>query len=455
MKNTVIILILILTALSAQGQTALRQLESLAGRQVGDYQHPVSEASYAGDSFAHKWGGNLPPGVVSEASYAGDSFEQAGYNLGTALAQGLFAGIDWLIEKIREKVQENRAKKQAAREQGYAYRANATKYTRTSNYKLKDVKPVNAGKTLPAECGKAGDYSVYAKYDKKGNPKYGIKDAASKKWVYKPVSEGINIVSLHGATVTKDGKTGIIDPVTGKMVENMEYDKYRAFCYPDSPSNMIIGLGKTASDGKETWLLYRPDADGNYVTDGKEYADVRFFEDGTGQKIMYMEKGGQVGLMNGKGESVLPPVFDGLANLNYTVDNVAYYQAKVRSGTGAELKGVVDETGRSIIPCAFDEVDAKSFGSYGIKVESEGKQGVYDVEGYPILPPGFDKVELDHFYDGQKHRAFYRGYTTDAAGNRISILTDTHGNPLTEFVTGIASPELIKDQAEWLEEYRI
>ena len=433
MKKTVIILILILTALSAQGQTALRQLESLAGRQVGDYQHPVSEASYAGDSF-----------------------EQAGYNLGAALAQGLFAGIDRLFEKIREKIQENRAKKEAARAQGYTYRANATKYTRTSNYKLKDVKPVNAGKTLPVECGKAGGYSVYAKYDKKGNPKYGIKDSAGKKWVYKPVSEGINIVGLHGATVTKDGKTGIIDPVTGKMVEQMEYDKYRAFCYPDSPSNMIIGLGKTASDGRETtWLLYRPDADGNYVTDGKEYADVKFFEDGTGQKIMYMEKGGHVGLMNGKGESVLPPVFDGLANLNYTVDNVAYYQAKVRSESGYELKGVVDETGRSIIPCAFDEVDAKSFGSYGIKVESEGKQGVYDVEGYPILPPGFDKVELDHFYDGQKHRAFYRGYTTDPDGNRISILTDTHGNPLTEFVAGIASPQLIKDQAEWLEEYRI
>ena len=432
MKKTVILLILLLTALSAQGQTALRQLESIAGRQVGDYSHPVSEASYAGDSF-----------------------EQAGYNLGAALAQGLFAGIDRLFEKIREKIQENRAKKEAARAQGYTYRANATKYTRTSNYKLKDVKPVNAGKTLPVECGKAGGYSVYAKYDKKGNPKYGIKDSAGKKWVYKPVSEGINIVGLHGATVTKDGKTGIIDPVTGKMVEQMEYDKYRAFCYPDSPSNMIIGLGKTASDGKETWLLYRPDAYGNYVTDGKEYADVKFFEDGTGQKIMYMEKGGHVGLMNGKGESVLPPVFDGLANLNYTVDNVAYYQAKVRSESGYELKGVVDETGRSIIPCAFDEVDAKSFGSYGIKVESEGKQGVYDVEGYPILPPGFDKVELDHFYDGQKHRAFYRGYTTDPDGNRISILTDTHGNPLTEFVAGIASPQLIKDQAEWLEEYRI
>ena len=434
MKKIFILLILVLSAFTAQGQSALRQLESLAGRQVGDYQHPVSEASYAGDGF-----------------------EQAGYNLGAALAQGLFAGIDRLIEKIREKVQENRARKQAAREQGYSYRSNATKYTRTSNYKLKDVKPINAGKTLQVECGKAGDYSVFAKYDNKGNPKYGIKSGGAKgKWVYKPVSEGINIVGLHGATVTKDGKTGIIDPVTGKMVEKMEYDKYRAFCYPDSPSNMIIGLGKTASDGSGTsWLLYRPDADGNYVTDGKEYADVRFFEDGTGQKIMYMEKGGQVGLMNGKGESVLPPVFDGLANLHYTVDNVAYYQAKVRSGTGAELKGVVDETGRSIIPCAFDEVDAKSFGSYGIKVESEGKQGVYDVQGYSILPPGFDRVELDHFYDGQKHRAFYRGYTTDADGKQVSILTDTHGNPLTEFVSGAASPDLIKDMAEDLEEYRI
>lgn len=442
MKKIFILLILILTALSAQGQTALRQLESMAGRQVGDYYHPVNPPSYAGDS---------------SSGYGSDSFEQSCYNLGAALAQGLFVGLDRLIDKIREKVRENRAKKQAAQAQGYSYRSNATKYTRTSNYKLKDVKPVNAGKTLPVECGKAGDYSVYAKYDQKGHPKYGIKSGGSKgKWVYKPVSEGINIVSLHGATVTKDGKTGIIDPVTGKMVEKMEYDKYRAFCYPDSPSNMIIGLGKTAPDGKETtWQLYQPDADGNYVPDGKEYAEVQFFEDGTGQKIMYMEKGGKVGLLNGKGESVLPPVFDGLANLNYTVENVSYYQAKVRTESGAELKGVVDETGRSIVPCSFDEVDATSFGSYGIKVECEGKQGVFDVYGYPILPAGFDKVELDHFYDGQKHRAFYRGYTTDAEGKQVSILTDTHGNPLTEFVSGMAPASLIKEQAENLEEFRI
>ena len=58
-------------------------------------------------------------------------------------------------------------------------------------------------------------------------------------------------------------------------------------------------------------------------------------------------------------------------------------------------------------------------------------------------------------YDGQKHRAFYRSYTTDASGNHVSILTDTHGNPLTEFVSGAASPDLIKDMADNLEEYRI
>ena len=445
MKKITILILLLLSTLAAQGQSALRQLESLAGRQVGDYHHPVSPAERVDDD-------SYSSGYSSSSSYT------SGFSdLGAALAQGLFAGLDRLIEKIKDKIQENRAKKQAARAQGYAYRSNATKYTRTSNYQLKDVKPVNAGKTLRVEAGAAGDYSVYAKYDQKGHPKYGIKSGGSKgKWVYKPVSEGINIVGLHGATVTKDGKTGIIDPVTGKMVEKMDYDKYRAFCYPDSPSNMIIGLGKTAPDGKETtWQLYKPDADGNYVPDGKEYAEVQFFEDGTGQKIMYMQKGGKVGLLNGKGESVLPPVFDGLSNLNYTVDNVSYYQAKVRTESGAELKGIVDETGRSIIPCSFDNVDAKSFGKYGIKVESEGKQGVFGVDGYSILPPGFDKVELDHFYDGQKHRAFYRGYTTDGDGNRVSILTDTHGNPLTDFVSGAAPSSLIEDRAGELEEFRI
>ncbi len=446
MKKILSLAVLILVALSASGQSAIRQLESLAGRSIGSNYHEVSPASRVDDDYSSSWSSS---GSYS-SGYSGSSLESSFYELGRSLSASFFDWIDNLIERAREK----RAQKQALRAQGYTTRSNATKYTRTSNYKLKDVKPVNAGKTLPAKTGAAGDYSVYAKYDKKGNPKYGIQGAKGK-WVYKPVSEGINIVGLHGATVTKDGRTGIIDPVTGKIVEELSYDKYHAFCYPDSPSNMIIGLGKTASDGQETWQLFQPDVDGNYVSDGKEYASVRFFEDGTGQKIMYQEKGGKVGLLDGRGESILPPVFDGLSNLNYTVENVAYYQASVNTEGGAKLQGVVDETGRSIIPCSFESVDAKSFGAYGIKVESEGKQGVFDVDGYQILPPGFDRVELDHFYDGQKHRAFYRGYTTDGEGRQVSILVDTHGNPLTEFVPGIASSSLIENLASELEEFRI
>ena len=450
MKKIFILLVLMLSALSAQGQRALRELESLAGRSISSFSVPDPGPPMLVEPYSDSYSSSYSSSGSYSSGYSGSSLESSFYELGRSISASFFDWIDNLIERAREK----RAQKQALRAQGYTTRSNATKYTRTSNYKLRDVKPVNAGKTLPAQTGAAGDYSVYAKYDKKGNPKYGIQGAKGK-WVYKPVSEGINIVGLHGATVTKDGKTGIIDPVTGKVVEELSYDKYHAFCYPDSPSNMIIGLGKTGSDGKETWQLFQPDADGNYVSDGKEYASVNFFEDGTGQKIMYQEKGGKVGLLSGKGESILPPVFDGLDNLNYTVDDVAYYQASVQTDRGAKLQGVVDETGRSIIPCSFDAVDAKSFGAYGIKVESEGKQGVFDVEGYQILPPGFDRVELDHFYDGHKHRAFYRGYTTDRDGQQVSILVDTHGNPLTEFVPGIASSSLIENLASELEEFRI
>ena len=435
-----------LSAFAAQGQSALRQLESMAGRSISSFSVPDPGPPMLVERDSDSYSSSS-----SSSSYSSSSYTSSYYELGSVLADGLFNWIDSLIERARE----NRARKQALKAQGASSRSNATKYTRTSNYKLKDVKPINAGKTLKVESGAAGDYSVYAKYDQKGNPKYGIKDAAGKKWVYKPVSEGIKIVGLHGATVTRDGKTGIVDPVTGKVVEALDYDKYRAFCYPDSPSNMVIALGKTAPDGQEAWQMFHPDADGNYVSDGKTYSRVNFFEDGTGQKIMYQEQGGKVGLLNGKGERILPPVFDDLSSINYTVDNVAYYQASVKTDSGASLKGIVDETGRSIIPCSFDKVDTKSFGSYGIKVESEGKQGVYDVDGYPILPAGFDKVELDHFYDGQKHRAFYRGYTTDGEGRQVSILVDTHGNPLTEFVPGIASSSLIENLASELEEFRI
>ena len=246
-----------LSAFAAQGQSALRQLESMAGRSISSFSVPDPGPPMLVERDSDSYSSSS-----SSSSYSSSSYTSSYYELGSVLADGLFNWIDSLIEKARE----NRARKQALKAQGASSRSNATKYTRTSNYKLKDVKPINAGKTLQVESGAAGDYSVYAKYDQKGNPKYGIKDASGKKWVYKPVSEGIKIVGLHGATVTRDGKTGIVDPVTGKVVEALDYDKYRAFCYPDSPSNMVIALGKTAPDGQDISLRIYAENNGFPIT---------------------------------------------------------------------------------------------------------------------------------------------------------------------------------------------
>ena len=328
------------------------------------------------------------------------------------------------------------------------------KYTRTSNHKLKDYVP-NAGKTVVALKGATASASVYAKYDKKGVPTYGLKNNSGK-WIRKPQYQAITIVGPAVAAYKKKGNVGLLNPNTGEPLLEGDYDHYKAFYYPDNARNTVVALGRTGSDGKDEWHLMRADENGNYV-EGMVCTAAEFYEDGTGRKIAYRRADTKkVGMADEFGKEILPPIFDGLKYLEYSVDGASYYQASMLQADGnTSLVGVIDDKGRVVVPCTYDKVDAKSWGKYGIQVEKEGKVGVFDMTGQQVLPDSFDSLDLDHFWKDGRHWAFFRGWTTDSNGKRYCALFSTTGEQLTDFKDENWYSFEIEDQTNRLEEYRI
>ncbi|MBR4775947.1 MAG: WG repeat-containing protein [Bacteroidales bacterium] len=349
-----------------------------------------------------------------------------------------------------------KAAKEARKAEREARKAarNAEKYARAKKVKLKDYQPM-AGKTVVAPKGATDNTQVIAKYDRQGVPTYGLKDKSGK-WVKKPQYQAITIVGPAAAAYKKKGKAGLLDPNTGEPLLAGDYDQYQAFYYPDNARNTMVALGRHGADGNTEWHLMKADENGDYV-DALVCSSAEFFEDGTGRKIAYRRADTQkVGLADEKGGEILPPVFDGLKYLDYSVDGASYYQARMVQADGKSALGVIDDSGRMVIPCTYDKVDAKTWGKYGIKVEKDGKEGVYDINGNQLFPASFEKMELDHFWDGIRHRAYFRGFVTQPDGTRRSALFDTRGNQLTDFGEESAVDYFqIKDRAAELEEYRI
>lgn len=424
MKRLFTILIIAAAAIPAQAQSAIGQLERMSGVSIGP--------RYYNNEFYR--------------SGASSGWDRAADAMADALADAVDAYGDV------------RADAWAARKAAQEKLKSKNKYSRTSHYKLKDYKPVDpkAKKTLPAGLGATGNLAVYAKYDKNANPTYGIWNTQKNKWQYKPQFSALHIVGPNAAAATLKGKVGIIDPETGKTVTDFAFDKFKGFHYPDNALNTFIALGNTSPEGKESWHLFMADANGNYVQTGPELSAISCFEDGTGNKALYRTADSKkVGMLNEKGEELLPPVYDGLQYLSFSADDASCYQARMIDQTGTSRYGVIDEYGQTIVPCTYDKVEPIQNGKYGIMVYQGGKMGLYGTDGQEIMPAGFDDLHMDHFWDGSKHRAYLRGSYIDEHGEKYSALYDTSGRRLTDYTPGNLSDELIRDRASELEEYRI
>ena len=423
MKRIFTILILASAAIPAQAQSAIGQLERMTGTSISRYHNNESYRSSASSGW-----------------------DSAGAAMGHALAASVDAYGDV------------RADAWAARKAAQEALKSKNKYSRTSHYKLKDYKPVDpkAKKTLPAGAGATGNLAVYAKYDKNANPTYGIWNTQKSKWQYKPQYSALSIVGPHAAAATLKGKVGIIDPETGKVTTDFTFDKYRGFHYPESALNTFIALGNTSPEGKESWHIFMADANGNYTQTGPELSAISCIEDGTGRKALYrIAESQKVGMLNELGEELLPPVFDGLKYLEFSADDASCYQSRMIDQTGTSRYGVIDEYGKNIVPCIYDKVEPIQNGKYGIRVQQVGKMGWYGTDGQEILPACFDNLFLDHFYDGNKQRAYLRGSYIDEQGEKYTALFDTAGRRLTDYSTGLVLDDAIRDRAAELEEYRI
>ena len=423
MKRLFTILIITAAAIPAQAQSAIGQLERMTGTSINRYHNNESYRSGASSGW-----------------------DRAADALAGALADAVDAYGDV------------RADAWAARKAAQEAMKSKNKYARTSNYKLKDYKPIDpkAKKTLPAGLGATDNLAVYAKYDKNANPTYGIWNTQKNKWQYKPQYSALHIVGPNAAAATLKGKVGIIDPETGKTVMDFAFDKFKGFHYPESALNTFIALGNTSPEGKESWHIYMADADGHYIQTGPELSAISCIEDGTGNKALYRTAESQkVGMLNEKGEELLPPVYDGLQYLKFTADDASCYQARMTDRTGTNRYGVIDEYGRSLVPCIYDKVEPIQNGKYGIMVYQGGKMGLYGTDGQEIMPAGFDDLQMDHFYDGSKQRAYLRGSYIDEHGERYTALYDTAGRQLTDFTPGWQTDTAIRDRAAELEEYRI
>ena len=421
MKKIITILMLCAVGTAAYAQSAIGQLERMTGSSISRYHNNESYRASA----------------------------SSGFDTG-----GFVGGVDAYADHRSAVWAERKAAQEAAR----AKARNKVTYHRTSHYKLKDVKPIDpkAGKSLPANLGATGDLSVYAKYDKKGNATYGIWNSAKSKWQYKPQYSALEIVGPHAAAATLKGKVGIIDPTTGKPTTNFTFDKYRGFHYPESALNTIIGLGNTSPEGNVTWRLFEADANGNYVQVGPEMSGFSCIEDGTGYKAVYRVKDSQkVGMMDELGKEVLPPVFDGLKYLEFTADDASCYQSRMVDAKGNSKYGIVDENGRILVPSIYDKVSAPEHGKYGIEVVQGSKIGWYGTDGQEIFPAAYDTLQMEHFWDGNKHRAYFHGSFIDENGTAWHALYDTQGNRLTELTNSRPSEDSIRDLAPQLEEYRI
>lgn len=62
-----------------------------------------------------------------------------------------------------------------------------------------------------------------------------------------------------------------------------------------------------------------------------------------------------------------------------------YFEMKQREGSSGLLYGLLDEDGKEILPCKYDEESIRIVSPGLITASKNGKDGVFDAEGNPIV----------------------------------------------------------------------
>jgi WG containing repeat len=124
------------------------------------------------------------------------------------------------------------------------------------------------------------------------------------------------------------------------------------------------------------------------------------------------KQGGKYGVINRKGEVVVPPAYDQLENYS---DGLAC--AQMDAGGGNYQVSFIDVDGKVAIPYKASN-NAQDFHDGLVQFTEAGKMGYMDTTGKIIIPAKFD--EADSFENGYARVAVGdEAYIIDKAGQRI------------------------------------
>ena len=213
-----------------------------------------------------------------------------------------------------------------------------------------------------------------------------------------------SIGSFDGGVVPverEDGKWGVIDN-NGNMVVPFEYEFIRGF----SEGLAIAGKKKNASSSRLFGDVVEGmiDIHGNVVIP-LIYKDVYQFSDGLAK---VEDSNGNFSFFDKKGKKVLA-----LDEKFIWVSSFSEGYAAVEE-RGTNQYGVIDKTGKLIIPCIYDSYEVYDSFKGGVAIVKKGELwGLVNMKGAVIAP--FSYEWIDHSWNN-------RGWTTVRKAGKLGVL---------------------------------
>ncbi len=203
--------------------------------------------------------------------------------------------------------------------------------------------------------------------------------------------------------VSKDGKDGVYD-LSGKEIIKPE------FYYIDTPRTEGLPVGISVEQWKKEGVVT---TDGRFIVKPDEFKSCRVDENGG--VIVVENKDGKAGLLGLDGSEITPCVFD---RINAFEDN-----GTVRAMNGGKY-GLLNNKGQWVIPAEYDSIENMSEGLIGAK--KDGKWGFINDKNEWVIAPAYDQI----------YRDFKNGYAI-VLNNDKSILINRDGKELTKPVANL------------------
>lgn len=207
-----------------------------------------------------------------------------------------------------------------------------------------------------------------------------------------------------------DGKAGIIDSIgnvkfmSKYQVLNPQKDEKGDWFYVSYLGN---AQGKMSVDGK---VIQEPIT--NELTKEKDEKGFKYVE--------VLGKNGMLGVKDATGKLIIPIEYYSI----WYEPEIAMFHVKKRNG----LCGIIDQHGKVIIPCEkFDaiysvkHIEGRTHQLDYYKVKYNGKEGIVDITGKEVIPPMYDEIQA--FRDKYRAKLDFMEGLIDAS-NKIIIPFD-------------------------------